>query len=124
MIGRIDSLPCALCARLLKQRADKNGKPYFVCDDCGTQLFVRGANGRARLTQLLRQPATSPINLSRQIFQNELNRLQGYIEVFCEDEQIVPPGSGQIEDAVPFAEWSGQICDRISEELNRCANRK
>jgi hypothetical protein len=48
------TLPCSLCARLLDQRADKNGKPYFVCDPCGTQFFVRGAAGRERLADILR----------------------------------------------------------------------
>ena len=38
-------LPCILCGRKLEKRTDKNGKPYFVCDTCGIQLFVRRKHG-------------------------------------------------------------------------------
>jgi len=47
-------LPCILCGTELEQRTAKNGKPYFVCDPCGTQYFVRGKQGIAKLQQLLR----------------------------------------------------------------------
>ena len=35
------SIPCFLCGSKLEKRIDKNEKPYFVCDPCGIQLFVR-----------------------------------------------------------------------------------
>jgi hypothetical protein len=123
MRGRIDSLPCVLCGRLLEQRADKNGKPYFVCDECGTQFFIRGTSGRERLAELFTRSRTATSKLSRQIFETELDHLQGYIELFYDDEQIIPPGSSEIEDAVPFAEWSRKVCDRVLDELDRCTNR-
>jgi hypothetical protein len=47
-------LPCLLCGKTLEKRTDKNGKPYFVCDPCGIQMFIRRKNGIERLNKLLR----------------------------------------------------------------------
>ena len=46
-------IPCFLCSQELRQRRDKNSKPYFVCDPCGVQIFVRGRQGIANLAQLI-----------------------------------------------------------------------
>jgi DNA-directed RNA polymerase subunit RPC12/RpoP len=46
-------LPCLLCGNQLEKRLDKHSKPYFVCDACGTQFFVRKKSGRERLDRLL-----------------------------------------------------------------------
>jgi len=46
-------VPCFLCNQELTQRKDKNTKPYFVCDPCGVQIFVRGRRGIKNLDQLL-----------------------------------------------------------------------
>lgn len=53
MKQRSETIPCALCGRSLDKRADKNNKPYFVCESCGTQYFIRGAAGRERLSAML-----------------------------------------------------------------------
>lgn len=45
-------LPCILCGIKLEKRSDKHAKPYFVCDSCGIQLFVRKQQGIARLEKL------------------------------------------------------------------------
>lgn len=47
-------LPCLLCGKKLQKRTDKHQKPYFVCDPCGIQLFVRRPDGIKRLDELLR----------------------------------------------------------------------
>jgi len=47
------SLPCFLCKSVLVKRISKNGKPYFVCDSCGIQLFVRRTQGIERLQKFL-----------------------------------------------------------------------
>jgi len=47
-------LPCLLCGRQLDQRTDKNDKPYFVCDPCGTQIFIRRKTGIENLAELVR----------------------------------------------------------------------
>jgi chaperonin cofactor prefoldin len=46
-------LPCILCGNKLRKRSDKHEKPYFVCDPCGIQFFVRGKQGIERLDNLL-----------------------------------------------------------------------
>jgi DNA-directed RNA polymerase subunit RPC12/RpoP len=46
-------IPCFLCSQELRQRRDENEKPYFICDPCGMQIFVRGRQGIENLGQLL-----------------------------------------------------------------------
>lgn len=48
-------LPCFLCSADLEIRTDKNGKRYFICDECGVQAFVRRKAGISRLAKLVRQ---------------------------------------------------------------------
>lgn len=55
------SIPCFLCGRKLERRTTKWGKPYFVCDRCGIQLFVRGKQGIERLETFFRNAATGEI---------------------------------------------------------------
>ena len=47
------NIPCFLCAQELDQRKDKNQKPYFVCNPCGVQIFVRGRQGIHNLAELI-----------------------------------------------------------------------
>ena len=47
-------IPCFLCAAKLEKRVDKNGKPYFICNPCGIQLFVRRQHGIKLLERLFR----------------------------------------------------------------------
>ena len=49
----MQSLPCFLCGCRLEMRTSKNGKPYFVCDTCGIQLFVRRKQGIEKLRKLI-----------------------------------------------------------------------
>ena len=51
---KMQLLPCLLCGKKLEQRTDKNKKPYFVCDPCGIQLFIRRTQGIEKLAQLIR----------------------------------------------------------------------
>jgi hypothetical protein len=52
-------LPCLLCGNKLERRSDKHAKPYFVCDSCGIQLFVRKKQGIERLDTLLQAAETN-----------------------------------------------------------------
>ena len=52
-ISLMSKIPCFLCSQELKQRKDKNNKPYFICDPCGMQIFVRGRQGIENLNQLI-----------------------------------------------------------------------
>ena len=47
-------IPCFLCTKELQKRTDKNNKPYFICDSCGTQIFVRGKHGIENLEELIK----------------------------------------------------------------------
>jgi DNA-directed RNA polymerase subunit RPC12/RpoP len=46
---------CFLCGQELGLRRDKHKKPYFVCDPCGMQIFVRGRHGVENLTRLINE---------------------------------------------------------------------
>lgn len=48
-------IPCFLCSRKLPKRTDKNDKPYFVCDPCGVQIFIRRKQGIDNLAELIAQ---------------------------------------------------------------------
>jgi len=54
-------LPCFLCGAKLEKRTDKNRKPYFVCNPCGIQLFVRRQHGMGLLDKLLRDSEKNEI---------------------------------------------------------------
>jgi hypothetical protein len=43
-----------LCGDDLEQRQTKNNKPYFVCNSCGVQLFIRCAQGIENLQRLIK----------------------------------------------------------------------
>ena len=47
-------IPCFLCSQELRLRRDKHEKPYFICDSCGMQIFIRGRQGKENLDQLLK----------------------------------------------------------------------
>ncbi len=63
-------VPCFLCRNNLEIRTDKNGKRYFVCNDCGVQAFIRRKTGIVLLEKLARDLKegklliASPANLS------------------------------------------------------------
>ncbi|MGO9211051.1 MAG: hypothetical protein ACLPXM_01455 [Terriglobales bacterium] len=60
----METLGCVLCGKALDKRIDKNGKPYFICDPCGTQFFVRRQEGVSRLDALMKKPAhSSPVGV-------------------------------------------------------------
>ncbi len=50
----MQKLPCFLCGRQLDLRTDKNRKVYLVCNECGTQFFVRRRTGIENLNELIR----------------------------------------------------------------------
>src|SRR5580692_9585277 len=54
-------LPCLLCGAKLEKRTDKNRKPYFVCNPCGIQLFVRRHHGIQLLEKLLSMAAKNEL---------------------------------------------------------------
>jgi len=47
--------PCPVCTQPREVRVTKKDKPYFICDPCGIQVFVRGPAGVAEFNRLLKQ---------------------------------------------------------------------
>lgn len=59
------ALPCPVCTEPLPVRVAKSKKPYFVCERCGLQLFVRRRDGISALGRLLQQLEENGDRLSR-----------------------------------------------------------
>lgn len=45
--------PCPVCGEGRDIRLSKKGKPYYVCSDCGVQVFVREDPGIGRMLEVL-----------------------------------------------------------------------
>lgn len=60
--GRL--IPCFLCGNGLEVRTSKRRKPYFICDPCGVQVFIRRESGIARLDKLLRSVSGLTVDVS------------------------------------------------------------
>jgi DNA-directed RNA polymerase subunit RPC12/RpoP len=58
-------LPCFLCGKQLDQRTDKNNKPYFICNPCGMQIFIRRELGIKKLEELIRNLKEGGLPLKR-----------------------------------------------------------
>jgi hypothetical protein len=93
-------VPCFLCTDLLTKRLDKNRKPYFICDVCGVQIFVRGRQGIKNLDQLIatlrehdfpfREHAAVLYEIQALLTEvrgvkDEIGKLDGLLEVFTND---------------------------------------
>ena len=59
------SIPCLLCGSDLEIRTDKHKKPYFICDHCGVQAFVRKQPGIVQLEKLLRNLRTQDFQFAK-----------------------------------------------------------
>jgi DNA-directed RNA polymerase subunit RPC12/RpoP len=94
-------IPCFLCSQELPQRKDKHSKPYFVCDSCGVQVFVRGRQGIKNLAQLIttlrehdfpfREHAAVLYEIQAVLteirgIKEEINKLDSLLEIFTDDE--------------------------------------
>lgn len=78
-------IPCFLCGKPIRVKLTKNDKPYFICEPCGLQVFVRCKPGIRILKRLLKTIADDGgkfLNLNQSSFQtlclvsrlDELNR--------------------------------------------------
>lgn len=93
-------IPCFLCSQELMQRKDKHSKPYFVCDPCGVQIFIRGRQGIKNLDELLatlrehdfpfREHAAALYEIQALLteirgIKEEINKLDSLLEIFTDD---------------------------------------
>jgi hypothetical protein len=44
-------IPCFLCGQEIEVKNTVKGKPYFICDPCGLQAFIRRTKGAERLRE-------------------------------------------------------------------------
>jgi len=47
-------IPCFLCGHSIPVKLTKNRKPYFICEQCGLQAFVRCTPGIQRFSELVK----------------------------------------------------------------------
>jgi DNA-directed RNA polymerase subunit RPC12/RpoP len=47
-----DEFPCPTCGELREIGISKKKKPYFHCNPCGVQVFIRGQSGIERLLEI------------------------------------------------------------------------
>ena len=55
-------IPCFLCGNGLRVKNSKRNKPYFICEPCGVQVFVRRESGILKLKALLLSISKSAVN--------------------------------------------------------------
>ena len=46
-----EKIPCFLCGNSIEVKNTVKGKPYFICDPCGLQAFIRRPKGVERLRE-------------------------------------------------------------------------
>lgn len=56
--------PCLLCGNGLPVKTSSRNKPYFVCEQCGVQIFIRYPAGIRVLKRLLNRLGDGPISVS------------------------------------------------------------
>ena len=71
-------LPCFLCGKKLIKRTDKHGKPYFVCDPCGIQLFIRRKQGIELLEQTFKNLEKAKIPFA--VHARDLHKIQALMK--------------------------------------------
>lgn len=97
-------IPCFLCGRKLEKRMSIREKPYFTCDGCGVQLFVRRKDGVERLDALMRAAEQNVIPFEQhahalfeihailgdiQGTKAQIKKLEGEIGIFFPDEDKI-----------------------------------
>ena len=71
-----EKIPCFLCGGLVLVKYSKRGKPYFICDPCGVQAFIRRDEGIKRFLKFMDTktpllPNAQPNPVLEQVFQLE-----------------------------------------------------
>jgi len=94
--------PCPLCGAGLPILCSKRKKPYFTCNSCGVQVFVRGKKGISRLKEMAKsgilisskeESAMHGINLlnrleSLKLQKRDLEMKTGIIGIIFPDENV------------------------------------
>ena len=106
------TIPCFLCSQPVDIRRDKHQKPYFVCDGCGVQAFIRRLKGMQFLKKLQEKSFLNldVIQLSRELRllkteDDKLSYQQGIPGLFVPDPELI------------------QAREVISQKINKIANK-
>jgi hypothetical protein len=92
-------LPCFLCTAKLEKRTDKNGKPYFVCNPCGIQLFIRREHGIKLLEKLIRDCEKNEIPFRQRA--QEIFKIQALLTEISETKKQIDRMKSQINFLFP-----------------------
>jgi hypothetical protein len=107
-------LPCLLCAAKLEKRTDKNGKPYFVCNPCGTQFFVRRQHGIDLLEKLIRDCQKNEIPFKQRA--DEIFKIQALLTEITETKKQIDRLKSQIGLLFPDKDKI-RACDLLRTKL-------
>lgn len=120
------ALPCFLCGKELNQRTDKNRKPYFVCDPCGMQVFVRRALGIENLARLIRVLKRRDLHLhmhAQTLFQIQaiLGELYGVEEELAKLDDSISIFSKTSKEKARARKLLKQHLQKLLDDLERIA---
>jgi len=83
---------CFLCGDSLEVRESKRKKPYFICDPCGLQAFVRKERGIRKLVKLVTgyKAANPVIELISELeaLELKLGEIRGNKPIFGENPEL------------------------------------
>lgn len=80
--GKIQ-IPCFLCGKYVLVKDTKRDKPYFICDDCGLQVFIRCKPGIIRFNRLLGQYRNRPGT-----FVDQDQRIYRYLQILSRISEL------------------------------------
>jgi hypothetical protein len=118
-------LPCVLCGAKLEKRTDKNRKPYFVCNPCGIQFWVRRQHGIELLDKLLRDAAKNEIPFKQRA--DEVYQIQALLSEITGVKQQIERLESQItflfrdEDQVRACNLLKTKLENLFKELEQLA---
>jgi len=120
-------IPCFLCGNPAELKQTKRHKPYFICEPCGVQAFIRGMKGIARLKELVRtgafsgmaDKATALINQMIRLKEKiaELQKRQGPFGFLIEDKELTAAQKA-LESEIRNIKRQLRSVNRVSPRIN------
>ena len=103
--------PCPTCGRFCKVGTTKKDKPYYVCDLCGVQVFIRAEDGIKRFCDFKNSELLKDLKGKNSLNTTELIRIKDRIEAI--DSEIK-----ELQSDKPFLIGTDKFENRIN-ELNK-----
>ncbi len=122
-------IPCFLCGKTLNVKLTKNSKPYFICDPCGLQVFIRSKPGIRIIKQLvcsIKENKREFLNMEDSHYEvvtliSNLSELQNSLDQIKENRSLIDFISSDSESAVAEKTIEKQIT-RINNRLKELKN--